>query len=77
MYANEQPMLVSISQNIKFGMIKAIQNKKTNTIIQSIKSLLQVYKRSGFKVTMTLMDGEFSHLQGELAEVGITMNETS
>ena len=71
MDANQQPMLVSISHNFKFGTVEAIQNKKSDTIIHLIKSILQVYKRSGFVMTTALMDGRFGHLWGELAELAI------
>ena len=70
-------MLISISQNIKFGTIKAIPNNKTAIVLKGVKAILQVYRRSGFNIEMALMDGEFGHLWGELAGMGVTLNKTS
>ena len=70
-------MLVSISHNFKFGTVDTIQNKISDTIIHLIKSILQVYKRSGFVMATALMDSAFGHLWGELSELAITLNETS
>ena len=35
-----------------------------------------IYKQAGFHVQMAHMDGEFSHLQTDSAELGIAINET-
>ena len=43
---SNKPLLVSISWNIKFGTIEAIQNFKSNTIIQSIKSNRNIVAKS-------------------------------
>ena len=77
MYVNRVAMLVSISRNIKFGTIEAIPNNKSATIIRGETAIRQVYRRSGFNITVALMDGEFGHLRGELADLGIALNETS
>ena len=42
-----------------------------------MKGILQIYQRNGFNIEMALMDGEFGHLRGELASMGVTLNETS
>ena len=70
-------MLISISRNIKFGTIKAIPKNKTAIVLKGVKAILQVYRQSGFNIKMALMDGEFGHLQGELAGMGVNLNETS
>ena len=77
MYANKVAMLVSISRNIKFATIEAIPNKKSTMLMTGIKGILQIYQRHGFSVEVTLMDGEFGHLHGEMASMGVTLNETS
>ena len=77
MYVNRVAMMVSISRNIKFGTIKAIPNNKTAILIKGVKVILQVYQWNRFNIEMAMMDGEFGHLQGEMAGMGITLNETS
>ena len=77
MYINRVVMLVSISRNIKFTTIEAIPNNKSSTILKSIQAILQIYWRNGFLVEVALMDGEFTHLRGELASMGVTLNDTS
>ena len=42
-----------------------------------IKGILQIYQRHGFCVGVALMDGEFGHLCGEMASMGVTLNEAS
>ena len=70
-------MVVSISRNIKFGTIEAIPNNKSGVILKSIQAIIQIYRRSGFVVEVALMDGEFAHLCGDLASMGVTLNDTS
>ena len=77
MYVNKVAMLVSISRKIKFGTIEVIPNNKSTVLLKGLKGILQVYQRWGFHVEMALMDGEFGHLRGELASMGMTLNETS
>ena len=77
MYVNRVAMLVSISRNIKFGTIEAIPNKKSATIVNGVTGTRQIYRRNGFNVVAAMMDGEFGHLRGELADMGIALNETS
>ena len=77
MYVNKVAMLVSISRKIKFRTIEIIPNNKSAVLLKGLKEILQVYQRQGFHVEMALMDGEFGHLRGELASLGVTLNETS
>ena len=77
MYVNRVVMVVSISRNIKFRTIKAIPNNKSGVILKSMQAIIQIYRRNGFAVELALMDGEFVHLRGELASMGVTLNDTS
>ena len=52
--------------------VEAITNNKTATLVSSIRSIIEIYKKFRFEVNATLMDGEFVHLQGEL-EKGWTL----
>ena len=77
MYVNRVAMLVSISREIRFGTLEVIPNNKSTVLMKGLKSILQVYQCGGFQVEAALMDGEFGHLRGELASMGVTLNETS
>ena len=77
MYVNKVPLLVTLSWNIKFGMMEAVADRKEATLLKCIKGVVTLYWKAGFKVTIALMDGEFVPLRGRLAELGIHLNETS
>ena len=77
MYVNRVAMMISVSRNIKFATIEAIPSNKTAILLNGMKGILQIYRRNGFNIEMALMDGEFGHLRGELASMGVTLNETS
>jgi hypothetical protein len=36
-----------------------------------------IYKCTGFRITTTLRDGEFEAMHGDLADLGIALNETA
>ena len=76
MYVNRVVMLVSISRSIKFVTIEVIPNNKSTMLMKGIKAILQIYQRNGFSVEVALMDGEFGHLCGEIASMGVTLNKT-
>jgi hypothetical protein len=46
-------------------------------LVKGIKAVATVYKRAGFHITTTLMDGEFEPMRGDLADLGIALNETA
>jgi hypothetical protein len=77
MHVNGLPMLVTVSRNIRFGMVEALPNRNISTLVASIKSVVQVYTRAGFWVTTTLMDGEFEAMHGDLADLGVALNEAA
>ena len=77
MYVNKVPLLVTLSRNIKFGTVEAVSDRKEATILKCVKGVVSLYRKAGFKVTTTLMDGEFVPLRSGLAELGLRLNETS
>ena len=77
MYVNKVPLLVTLSQNIKFGTMEAVADRKEATILKCIKGVVALYRKARFKVTTALMDGEFVLLCGGLVELGLRLNETS
>ena len=77
MYVNRVPLLVVLSRNIKFGTVEAVKDRKEATLLKGIATVTTIYQKDRFKVTTALMDGEFVPLRGGLAEIGVTLNETS
>ena len=77
MYVNRVVMMISVSRNIKFATIEAIASNKTAILVNGMKGILQIYRHNGFNIKMALMDGEFGYLHGELASMGVTLNEAS
>jgi hypothetical protein len=45
--------------------------------VSGIKAIVKIYKQACFNITTTLMDGEFKPMRGDLADAGITLNETA
>ena len=77
MFVNKIPFFMSISQHIKFGTAKMLQNQKKKTILTAIKQIKSIYMRRGFVISTLLMDGQFESLRGNLAELQISLNTVS
>lgn len=77
MYVNGIPMLVTISNNIRFGTVEALPNRNFGTLVKGIKSVASVYRKGGFRIITAKMDGEFEALRGELADLEIGLNEAA
>ena len=77
MYVNKVPLVVTLSRNIKFGMVEAVADWKEAMLLKCIGTVVTLYWKARFKITTALMDGEFMPLHGGLAKLGITLNETS
>jgi hypothetical protein len=77
MHVNGIPMLVTISRNIRFATVEPIPNRNITTLVSGIKSVATIYKRAGFHITAAKMDGEFEPMRGNLADLGIVLNETA
>jgi hypothetical protein len=77
MHVNGTPMLITISQNIRFGTIEALPNRNISTLVNGIKLVAMVYNRAGFHITAALMDGEFEAMRGDLADLSITLNKAA
>jgi hypothetical protein len=77
MYVSGIPMLVTISLNIHFITVEALPNRNISTLVNGIKAVATIYKCASFHVMTTLMDGEFDPMRGDLADLGIALNETA
>ena len=68
-------MLVTISRNLKFGTVEILKGRKGPALIAAMRNVIKLYKTAGFVIQTALMDGEFQHIHGELAEAGVTLYE--
>ena len=75
MYVNGIPLLVTTSRNLRFGTVEALRNRKAKTIRDAIKGVRQAYRTGGFVVKAAMMDNEFKSIRGDLADMGIALNE--
>jgi hypothetical protein len=76
MFVNKIAFIVTISRNLHFGTVEAIPNQHATTFINAIQAVSQVYRRGGFIVEHALVDNQFTALKGDLADIGIALNET-
>ena len=77
MHVNGIPFFLTVSRHIKFGTIEPLINRKQEVLVNTMKAVVQIYRRAGFQVTQSLMDGEFESLRGKLADCGIVLNTTA
>ena len=77
MYVNGIPMLLTISRNLHFATVEALPNRNMTTLVNGIKAVAKIYKRASFHISTTLMDGEFEAMRGDLADLGMALNETA
>jgi hypothetical protein len=49
--------------------MEALPNRNISTLVKGIKAVATVYKRASFRITTTLMDGEFKPMRGDLADL--------
>jgi hypothetical protein len=74
MYVNKIPFFVTISRHIHFSTVEMIHNRKSDTLLNSVKQVQAIYQKRGFIITHMLFDGEFECLRGALATLNITLN---
>ena len=64
----------TISRHLKFMTAEHIANADATTLQEYIIQVKQVCMPWGFKITNILMDGQFSCIRGNLAELQININ---
>ena len=75
--SNTYTFMVSISHNIRFRTVEPLRGTKAEYLLLGVKNICNTYAQGGFKVDWILMDGEFETLQGEIASLGIQLNEVA
>ncbi len=78
MYVNRNLFLLTISHNLKFGMIEALPNRLEATLIMGLVSTVRVYKQRRFSISFGLTDGEFNmpRIWESLAGKGVALDST-
>ena len=67
----------TISRHVKFMTAEHINNAEASTQKESIRQVKKVYMLRGFKVANILIDGQFTCIRGNLAEIKINLNISS
>ena len=49
MFVNRLPFLATISKNIRFGTVEALNDVKGPTLVKGIKHVWDIYKQGGFE----------------------------
>ena len=57
--------------------IEHITNAEASTLQESIRQVKKVYMQRGFNITKILVDGQFTCIRGNLAELKINFNVCS
>jgi hypothetical protein len=75
MHVNDLPFLVMVSKHIHFGTVEAMPNRRFESLMKAIGNVIKIYRHRGFRVRWAVMDNEFKPTHGDLAEMGIGLNE--
>ena len=66
MFVNRIPFLVTRSRIIKFGTVDNVLSTKIPVLLASLKPVISIYRKRGFRVRIMLMDGQFEPMRGTL-----------
>ena len=77
MFVNRVPFLTSFSRHLKFTTAETLHNRTNSQMFQCVTNLKSLYKKRGFNVTMSLMDGEFVPMRTALLKMGVLLNTAS
>ena len=65
---------MTTSHNTHFGTAELVKDMKDNTLITSIKQVIQAYQARGFKIQAILADRQFQHIQQIIKQKDIRFN---
>ena len=63
LFINNMPVLLSMSQGLKFMTIEALANRQIKTIKEKISTICTLYQGRGFAVNSIYADSEFEPLR--------------
>ena len=73
MHVNQVPLLVSVSKNIHYGTIKALNSMKIPIMEEEIKRVIRMYAVRGFHVEYVLVDIQFKAIK-DRGQLSATVN---
>jgi hypothetical protein len=76
MFVNGTPFLVTNSRKINVTTSEYVPWRTKHILIKSLKKVLNIYHKVGFKVITTLMDNDFAPLRDDLPEVNLNSTAT-
>ena len=62
MFVNKIPFLVTISCDMKFGTVEALNNQQITTVADKLKTVINLYSYCGFSMDAITADQEFEPL---------------
>jgi hypothetical protein len=62
-FVNKILFLLTISRHLAFTTVSHLEDQKITTIFKHFRDVYKPYKKSGFKIILLLVDGEFAALQ--------------
>jgi hypothetical protein len=62
-FVNKTPFFITVARGIKFGTVEALLNRQIQTIGASLKKVVNLYQKRGFRVVTILADNEFEPLR--------------
>lgn len=74
MFVNGTPYLVSISRAIKFCTAEALENRRSETLLEGLRRIKATYARRGFLMNRAAGDNEFANLEAGLSGMGVALN---
>ena len=77
MDVNGIPFFVTRSRHIHFGTVDVLPSLQALDIDRSLRQVMNIYARRGFRVTTALMDGAFASLRDVCNQLHVTLNTTS
>ena len=63
MFVNKIPFLFTISRDMKFGTVEALNNQQITTVADKLKTVINLYSHRGFSVDAITADQEFEQLR--------------
>ena len=76
-YVQKIPFFVTVSRHLKLTTVQLLVNRKSESILEGIDSVIAVYKSRGFQIITLLMDREIMPMLEELKNRNIRGNPTS
>ena len=76
LHVNQIPFLASLSKNLHYGTINALENMRMSTLEDVLRKVLSIYRIRGFNVIMIHVDIQFKGLK-DRNQLGVTFNVVS